>query len=215
MGLERRRRQRHAAGRFYIFGQSNGADFAQRLAVNGGATLPIAGIAPQSSQLDSAPPRSAAGPYNLNQPRSGGPAVAQMSIHGTEDHTIAYNGGPKFNSPIFEMYPEPESDAVWARHNGCRGPLTSRNVSSTFNPGDVLEAPADVTNSAMDGVATHWTWNGCPATAPVEYFQDHGAGHVGTISLEGKPTFEVALDFFEKVERAHEAAALVEEPRAS
>ena len=175
-------------GRFYVFGQSNGADFAQRLAANAGPKLPIAGIAGQSSQLDATPSRSAAAPYNRNQPPAGGLRVAQLSIHGTADRTIAYDGGPKFGSPVFVMYSEPASNQVWARHNGCTGSLAASNMTLTYVGGI--------------GTATHWVWNGCSADAPVEYYQSHGAGHVGTIALGGRALFAVVLDFFERVEHA-------------
>jgi poly(3-hydroxybutyrate) depolymerase len=177
-----------AAGNLYAFGQSNGADWVQRLGVNAGPSLPFVGIAPQSGQLNAKPPRSAAGVFNYNQPRPGRPRVAQLSIHGTADKTIPYDGGPKFHSPIFIMYSEPDSDKVWAEHNGCTGALVARNVSAKFK------------NST--GVATHHVYNGCPPTAPVEWYETHGAGHVGTSALGGAPVVEVVLKFFERVEKA-------------
>jgi poly(3-hydroxybutyrate) depolymerase len=201
-----------ASGRVYVFGQSNGADLAQRLAVNADQlALPIAGIAPQSSQLNNAPPRSAAGPYNLMQPRTGGPRVAQLSIHGTADGEIAYDGGPKFGSDIFTLFPEPASDAAWAQHNGCNGALTSVNVSLDYFPA-VVEADDEVRivgevprypppPPTVKGVATHWKWGGCPAEAPVEYYQSHGAGHVSTAGLCGQLLLAVVLEFFGRVER--------------
>ena len=51
-----------AGGRLYAFGQSNGADWVQRLGVNAGPEVPFAGIAPQSGQLNAHPPRSASLP---------------------------------------------------------------------------------------------------------------------------------------------------------
>ena len=101
-----------ANGNLYAFGQSNGADWVQRLAVNTGPSLPFVGIAPQSGQLNAHPPRSAAGPLNYNQPIPNRPRVAQLSIHGTADRTIPYAGGPKFNSKIFIMFSEPASNKV-------------------------------------------------------------------------------------------------------
>ena len=106
-----------AYGNLYAFGQSNGADWVQRLAVNTGPSLPFVGIAPQSGQLNAYPPRSAAGPFNYNQPIPNRPRVAQLSIHGTADQTIPYAGGPKFNSKIFIMFSEPASNQVPTRNN--------------------------------------------------------------------------------------------------
>ena len=211
-------REAGVSGRVYVFGQSNGADLAQRLAVNADKfALPIAGIAPQSSQLNNAPPRSAAGPYNLMQPRAGGPPVAQLSIHGTADNAIFYDGGSKFGSDIFTLFPEPASDAVWKRHNGCSGALTSANVSLDYFPatveadnevrvggGEALQYPPPP--PTVKGVATHWTWGGCPPEAPVEYYQSHGAGHVSTAGVGGHLLLAVVLEFFGRVERAWVAA---------
>lgn len=214
-------REAGVSGRVYVFGQSNGADFAQRLAVNADKfALPIAGIAPQSSQLNNAPPRSAAGPYNLMQPRAGGPPIAQLSIHGTADGAIPYDGGPKFGSGIFTLFPEPVSDAVWKHHNGCSGALTAVNVSLDYFPAmveadDEVRIVGEVVSKSkyppppptVKGVATRWTWGGCPPEAPVEYYQSHGAGHVSTAGVGGQLLLAVVLEFFGRVERAWAAAA--------
>jgi len=205
-----------AAGHVYLFGQSNGADLSQRLASNAGPAMPIAGIAAQSSQMDSTPARSAAGPFNRNQPPTGGQRLAQLSIHGTADACIPYNGGPKFDSSIFELYSESVSNAAWATHNGCTGSLASTNVSLTYIPqsSDYHEAGVPATQRSTagaeppvgSGTATHWVWGGCPPTAPVEHYQSHGAGHIGTLTLREEPLVDVVLDFFEQVEAAFTAA---------
>lgn len=193
-----------ALGRFYSFGQSNGADFSQRLATNADrAHLPIVGIAAQSCQLDSKPPRSGAGPFNYNQPQEGHPPVAQLSIHGTYDGAVPYMGGSKFDSSLYSLFSEPASNSVWADHNGCTGPLTPTNVSSVYNSRtSLLYAASEENLTYTNGVATHWVWGGCPDVAPVEWYADLKAGHVGTVALGGKPTFEVVMDFFERVENA-------------
>jgi poly(3-hydroxybutyrate) depolymerase len=189
-------RKAGAAGNLFAFGQSNGADWVQRLGVNSGPALPFVGIAPQSGQLNAQPPRSAAGPFNLNQPTQGSPPVAQLSIHGTKDRTISYQGGPKFHSPVFIMYSEPDSNRAWAQHNGCGANLTVRNVSAEFsNKGN---------HSA--GISTRHAFNGCPPAAPVEWYETHGAGHVGTITLNSAPVLEVVISFFLRVEKAVRAA---------
>ena len=36
--------------------------------------------------------------YTFNHPQKGGPKVCYLSIHGDEDPTIAYDGGPLFGS---------------------------------------------------------------------------------------------------------------------
>ena len=181
-----------ASGHLYAFGQSNGADWVQRLGVNAGSSLPFMGIAPQSGQLNAHPQRSAAGPFNFNQPRLTGTHVAQLSIHGTADRIIPYSGGPKFNSPVFIMYSEPDSDRVWAEHNGCTGEATATNVSAQYW----------VNGSTHDGVATHHAYNGCPSDAPVEWYETHNAGHVGTSQLADMSVVDVVLAFFQRVEMA-------------
>lgn len=212
-----------AHGRFFSFGQSNGADISQRLAVNAdGKLLSIAGIATQSCQLLANPPRSAAGPFNYNQPQSDRPPVAQLSIHGDDDTSIPFEGGSRFNSDVFELMPERDSDMAWAQHNGCNGPITSTNVTSNFTKGPPRHhtgsvqfdsvgrayiASNDPPQNFTTGVATHYVFGGCPDIAPVELYQDRGAGHVGTKRLSGKPVFEVVLEFFERVEKAHLARA--------
>ena len=181
-------------GNLYAFGTSNGADWVQRLGANAGPSLPFKGIAPQSGQLNRAPPRSAAGPFNVNQPQRGGPRVAQLSIHGSADPVIPYAGGPKFESQVFIMYPEGESDGVWATHNGCASPLkfTTSNVSATYHKQQTGTA----------GVATHHVVEGCPASAPVEWYETWGAGHVGTVTLNGVAVMETVCAFFMRVEKA-------------
>eukprot|EP01052_Picozoa_sp_SAG31_P024913 SAG31_NODE_2152_length_6315_cov_6.487452_7_plen_302_part_00 len=190
------------AGHLFAFGQSNGADWVQRLGANAGTSLPFSGIAPQSGQMNRSPPRSAAGPFNFNQPRPDAPRIAQLAIHGTADATIAYSGGPKFHSPTFIMYSEPGSDQVWARHNGCTGGVSSENVSARF--GFKAENGTHVSTS---GLSAHHVYGGCPSTAPVEWYETYGAGHCGTSELDGMDLTDVVLVFFRRVETALAAAA--------
>jgi len=193
-----------ANGTVYVFGTSNGALLAERLGANAdGGGLPIAGIAAQSSQLLRTPPRSASHPYNLNQP--GGARIPVLTIHGTADGAVPYDGGALFGSDVFLLFSERESGNTWAEHNNCTGELTSSNVSSVYRTG----------TGTKSGVATHWTWGGCPAATPVEHYQDHGAGHVSTEQLAGKATVDVVLDFFEKAAHGASSEALVEGVAAS
>ena len=88
------------------------------------------------------------------------------------------------------MFSEPDSDRAWARHNSCSDTPTSRNVSAVFRSGGVRST----------GVSTHHVFGGCPATAPVEWYETHGAGHCGTAELDGAPLVEVVLGFFESLD---------------
>ena len=92
------------------------------------------------------------------------------------------------------MYPEGESDGVWATHNGCASPLkfTTSNVSATYHKQQTGTA----------GVATHHVVEGCPASAPVEWYETWGAGHVGTVTLNGVAVMETVCAFFMRVEKA-------------
>ena len=205
-GMVRALRVVGVRGTLFAFGQSNGADWVQRLGANAGPALPFAGIAAQSGQMNAQPPRSAVGPYNLNQPpssssssSSSSPRVAQLAIHGTDDATIAYDGGPKFRSPVFIMYSEPNSDKAWAQYNGCNMKnLTVRNVSAVFYNHRVA-------NHSLSGVAAHHAYGACPPDAPVEWYQTYGAGHVGTSALDGAPLMATVTAFFLRVEAAKQA----------
>lgn len=186
-------RELGATGRVYLYGASNGAQMVQILASNAGDALPISGIGALSGQLLSAPARSASNPYNWNQPNhtKGGPAVAQLSLHGDADHSIQYEGGSKFGSDVFFLASEPDSNAMWKTQNGCTGKLKSTLI------------PA-ISKNASTHDADYNVWRGCPSTAPVEYYKVHGAGHcLPGGKIDGKGPIEIALDFFCKVEAAH------------
>lgn len=188
-----------ASGRVYAYGSSNGANEVQILAANAvanPAALPIAGIAANSGQLLAQPTRSGPSPYDYNQPCAGtqpcagGGAVAQLSIHGTGDGAIHYDGGKRLGSDVFILMAEEDSDAVWAAQNGCGATATSTNVSA-------------VGHSVGATTAAHIVYEGCPPTAPVELYKGFGIQHVATQTLGGEAMMGVVLDFFTKVEAAH------------
>ena len=77
---------------------------------------------------------------------------------------------------------EAESDQTWAKHNGCAGPLTQpRNYSATFISRDP-ESPGRI----VPTTAIYWKWEGCPAAAPVEYYQIVGCPHGGALEIDGR-----------------------------
>jgi len=193
-----------ALGRVYAYGTSNGANEVQILASNAVQhfdALPIVGIATRSGQLLSAPARSAANPYNYNQPCAGDAGctstrkMAQLSMHGTADTIIPYTGGSRFGSDVFTLMDEKASDELWATQNGCEaGKIVSSNVSATY--------PSE-TGTDVSSTATHFVWTGCPSAAPIELYKVWGAPHGAADTLEGKNSQIVVFDFFNKVEMAH------------
>jgi hypothetical protein len=164
-----------ASGNIFMWGGSNGANSVQIFAANAGPTMPITAISCGWGQLMAEPPRSGPSPFNWNQPtftpderlpgRVGdGRKVAQQAHHGDHDTVIPYQGGPRFGSKIWILDSEPRSDEVWSKHNGCTGALTNpKNTSATY--GD-RESPEPVQTTAI-----YWKYEGCPPTAPVEYWQ--------------------------------------------
>jgi len=193
-----------ALGRVYMWGGSNGANSVQIFAANAGKELPIAGISCGWGQLMAKPPRSGPAPFDWNQPspnvpeRPGdGRPVAQQAHHGDADKTIPYQGGPRFHSDVWILMSEPESDKTWADHNGCTGELTNVTMPATYRD--------HTTGQTVDTTAIYHKWNGCPATAPVEYYQIVGAPHGGANSINGKNPFYIVFEFWKKVEDAHDA----------
>jgi len=178
-----------ALGRFYAFGTSNGAAMVQRLAANVCPELPFLGIGAQSGQLLTKPERSGPNPYNYNKPHSGSAKVAQLAIHGTGDGTVPYNGGSRFGSDVFFWYPEPQSDGLWAQHNGCTG-VHTKNVSAAYNK----------KGQEYNTTATHQVWE-CPSALPVEYYSVIDAGHVSTTMLNNKKKEFIVFEFFSKIEK--------------
>ena len=143
------------------------------------------------------PTRSGPTPFDYNQPCAGtqpctgGGHVAQLSIHGTADGSIHYDGGPRFGSDVFILEAEETSDGVWATQNGCQATPAATNITANGQP-------------VGDTTATHFVYGGCPSTAPVELYKVHDVQHVATRTLDGQAMIGVVLDFFAKVEAAHQ-----------
>ena len=193
-----------STGRVYLWGGSNGANSAQIFAANAGEDLPIAGISAGWGQLLSAPPRSGPAPFDWNQPsknttgRPGdGRMVAQQAHHGDADTVIPYQGGPRFDSDIWILMPEPQSDKTWAKHNGCTGELSNQ----TGIPASYMNRQS---GQETKTTAIKYTWNDCPPKAPVEYYRVIGAPHGGASSINGRSPFYIVFDFWQRVEKAYE-----------
>ena len=201
-----------ATGRVYAYGATDGATLAQKLAANSGddggliQSLQVAGIWVSGGQLLSAPPRS--GPGGLyNQPSKVAPRntapVAQGSSHGDADETVPYGGGKSalhHNCPECVFMPEPKSNEVWAKHNGCD---MSVGTETTFFPCTFGNSPKNFTTGRA--VRNFYT---CPESAPVEFWRIKGAprGGAETFSIHYKDgnnsKIEKVIEFFSRVEKA-------------
>jgi poly(3-hydroxybutyrate) depolymerase len=181
-------RSKGGSGNVYVYGNSNGAALAHRLASNGGTQLPIKGIIVSVTQLLSSPERSGPGFLNYNQPRSGTPPVSILSIMGDADPLIPYNGGSSSvfgGDEAFQLMPTMDSMASWASHNGCTGVYQTSQHSSNMG----------------DGLATKYDYtDGCPAGIFVEHYAIHGGQHnAGGAEVDGAKID--VLGFVAKVER--------------
>lgn len=188
-------RARGALGSIYVFGTSNGAALAHRLAVNAGVELPIKGIVGMVTQLMATPPRSGPGHLNYNQPLPGGPKVSVRTILGTADPLVPYEGR---NAPVyggnqaFNLMSGTDSAQAWAEHNGC----------------DLQPEVSTVTASLGDGTATFYEYAGCQGGTFVEHYGVNGAGHnAGGATLDGQRSMDATYEFIRKCESADPAPA--------
>uniref|UniRef100_A0A7S3QAT6 Feruloyl esterase n=2 Tax=Chaetoceros debilis TaxID=122233 RepID=A0A7S3QAT6_9STRA len=182
-------RSQGGTGNVYVSGTSNGAALAHRLAANGGTELPIKGIIATVTQLLSSPPRSGPGTLNYNQPSSsrGNPAVSILSIMGTDDDLIPYEGGSSGvfgGDDSFQLMPALTSMSTWATHNGCSGSYTNSEFSSDQG----------------DNTATLYDYSaGCPPGVLVEHYAVNGGKHnAGGAKIDGARIDP--LDFVARVE---------------
>jgi len=184
-------REKGASGNVYAIGNSNGAALAHRLAANAGTELPIKGIVAKVTQLLQSPARSGPGLLNYNQPSASTSAVSILSVMGTADGLIPYEGG---SSPVFGgdedfvLMSALKSMEFWADHNGCG----DADITST-------------TTSAQHGTsATKYDYQNCPAGIFVEHYAINGGGHnAGGAEIDGdKIDYVVAYDFIDRVENA-------------
>jgi len=177
-----------AVGNIYVRGNSNGAALALRLAVNSGDELPIKGIIASVTQLLESPERSGPGVLNYNQPLSSNPPVSILSISGTADGLIPYEGGTSAvfgGDENFYFMSNEESNQRWANHNNC----------------DIVPVVSTVSASLGDGTADYFQYLNCVDGVYVEHYKVFGAGHnAGGTDLDSKSSDEIAFDFIIKVE---------------
>ena len=187
-------RSHGALGNIYVIGSSNGAALAHRLASNAGDDLPIKGIVATVTQLLASPERSGPGTLNYNQPSISAerttPAVSVLSVMGTADGLIPYDGGSSSvfgGDQAFQLMPALDSMAYWATHNGCTGANTPTTSAHATDMGT--------------GTATKYEYT-CPDGVFVEHYAIEGGGHnSGNGEIDGdKVKYAWAYEFISRVE---------------
>ncbi len=159
--------------RVYMFGHSNGAFMAHRFACD--LSPWVTAIAGLAGSLRSDP-----NTCNPSQP------VGVVTIHGTSDETIRYEGG-RF-SPFSPPYPSAETTiARWSAVNGCDVSLTR-------------SAPFSVLAASQANDTTALRYGACKSGVGTELWKIEGAGGVHV------PAFDAAfiprvLDFFDSQKR--------------
>ena len=198
-------RSQGGSGNVYAIGNSNGAALAHRLAANAGALLPIKGIVAKVTQLLSSPERYGPGGLNYNQPGRGSSPVSILSVMGTDDGLIPYEGGTSSvfrGNDAFQLMPALASMTTWAIHNGCDASAIESSLST-----DIGTEEATFYNYSV----------GCPSGVILEHYALHGSGHnAGRASIEGtKINYGIAYDFIARVEDASDEGSPVSSPVTS
>ena len=137
------------ASRVYFVGHSNGGFMAHRLACEIGDRI-AAIVSLAGATWEDASACTAADHVNI------------LQVHGTDDDTIAYDGGS--NGGL--TYPSAEQTvAQWATHNGCGGELA---------PDGTLDIEVD-----LEGEETQLqTYADCPPGGQVALWTIEGGGHI-------------------------------------
>ena len=185
-------RDRGATGHVYLVGISNGASLAHRLAANAGPELPIKGIVVDVMPMLASPERSGPGRLNYNQPGRGSSPVSVLSVMGTTDRLIPYEGGKAtvWNDNSFQLHSALDSMRVWAGYNSCTG--FNSPGTSFFSWGVGL----------FFGRGTKFVYGGCPDGLIVEHYEMEGIGHgAGGVSVDGiLMKYDIINDFINRVE---------------
>jgi polyhydroxybutyrate depolymerase len=144
--------------RVYVLGHSNGGFMAYRLACDIADDVVAVAVLAGADQLDEAD----------CQPSE---AVSVLHIHGTDDETIAYEGGPPL-APGRGAYPGAvDTVARWASRNGCDATPIDRTALDL--------------DAGIDGAETTVrTYDGCPAGVDVQLDVIEGGTHIPRIGHE-------------------------------
>jgi len=183
-------RELGALGNVYVRGNSNGGGLALRLAVNAGEDLPISGIIVRVTQLYASPERSGPGELNYNQPMSSNPPVSVLSICGTADGVIPYEGGTSSvfgGNENFLFMSSQESNEAWALHNECDLTPEIQTVSAVVG--------------SMTTTAEYFQYHNCIGGNYVEHYKVCNGGHnAGGATLDGVNQRDIIFNFIRKVE---------------
>ncbi len=154
--------------RVHVFGHSNGAFMAYRLACDASNSVTaVAGLA------GSMRPNPA-----LCQPQR---PVSVLAIHGTDDRVVSYRGGQFSKNGA--LYPSAEvTIAHWAQVNGCK-------------PEPVHTTPFGILKLSRKAETTAIRYSDCKAGVRTELWKVEGGSHVPIFSQDFVPK---VLDFFEK-----------------
>jgi polyhydroxybutyrate depolymerase len=147
--------------RVYLFGHSNGAFMAYRMACDHAERFAAIGALAGAMYLDPAD-------CHASEP------VSVLAIHGTADTNVHYEGGGAGKA----AYPSAQVTVQdWATIDGC-------------NPTPVAGAPLDLVAAIAGDETTVSTFTGCKAGASVELRTMVGAGHIPVLSKELTPSPE-------------------------
>ena len=186
-----------AGGNVYAVGFSNGSALAHRLAANAGPSLPIKGIVGMVANMLASPTRSGPGVLNYNQPGNSGNTlpVSVLSVMGTADTLIPYNGGSSEvfqveGGDAFQFLPSLDAMQIWAQHNSCGGANSPETSEQQWSM------------DGRSGVATRFVYTNCPNGVLVEHYAVQGGGHgSGDAVIDGvSMTYDIAHNFIDRVE---------------
>ena len=186
-----------AGGNVYAVGFSNGSALAHRLAANAGPSLPIKGIVGMVANMLASPTRSGPGVLNYNQPGNSGNTlpVSVLSVMGTADDLIPYNGGSSEvfqveGGDAFQFLPSLDAMQIWAQHNSCGGANSPETSEQQWSM------------DGRSGVATRFVYTNCPNGVLVEHYAVQGGGHgSGDAVIDGvSMTYDIAHNFIDRVE---------------
>ena len=142
-------------GRVFVFGYSQGAHMAHRTGCASSAH--VAALVSVAGQVSMQPKDCAPG-----QP------VSALQIHGTEDEAIGYFGDVS-QPPDPDIPSAHQTIGVWARNDGCSGPVERDPADGGAN--------LDLSQTARGPESFVERWTGCPAGVGVELWTMEGIGH--------------------------------------
>ena len=182
-----------STGRFYVWGYSNGAAMAHKLAVNGG--LGFRGIAATATALTAAPETYGDGllAYNFPTTDSATEPLAVLSVMGSTDRTIPLRGGA-FTGTDAILADAKDSILLWSEINQCTGQATAA-LDATYR---------DSEREEVSGSATRTVFEGC--LLPTQYIEVSCAGHSGAQSIDGQDSMSYAIAFLLGVDATCDAS---------